>query len=139
MAAVLEMQVRGCDHDNSFTSFEKRKPCLHPLNAELRIHACTGVDCKVESRKDSYTYSKCEKSVGVLSTIGYLKFFRDESNTTLSAGVLKFCPIHATVFNSRDAYRKELTKSRKTIIAYSPASFNANSPSEQAESGNFYI
>lgn len=76
-AAVIEEQVKGCDDDNTSTTFGKQNTFLHVLNTPIGIHVCKAVEHEVKWFEDPDVYWKGEKHDGVVSTADCLQLISD--------------------------------------------------------------
>lgn len=68
------------------------------------------------------------------SAIGSLQIFSGKSQTSLSAGAMRFPPLHITVQNFTEAERSQHISDRSTVVAYLPVSSRiASASSNPAE------
>lgn len=130
---VLVDQVAKTPSDGVVTVHGERDVYCHPLNSFIGKYACPAAERAIKQDCDSSVSWKTYAEDGVQSAIGCLQIFSDKSQTSLKAGSLVFYPLHVTLLNFTEEWRRAHITSGRTITSYLPVTFSAEGDSHTVQ------
>lgn len=102
--------------------FWTRKLCSKSFDSEIASAACVAARHVILSSNKFDVTCKSASEDGITSTIGCIQIFRD-SQTSLSAGSLKFYPLHVITLNINEEKRRRQIVNWNIIVAFLPTNF----------------
>ena len=95
----------------------------HPMNSDIGVGAVPRAKLAIEQCIFGDVSWRTENSDGEKSSIGLLQVYSDKSQTSLNSSALTFYPMHLTLQNFNEEWRKKHIQSGKTVVAFLPVSF----------------
>lgn len=95
----------------------------HPLNSVIGQKSFRVAEVEIKASQNRDICWRTLGRDGEQSCIGGLQLFSDKSQTSLKAGALSFYPLHVTLVNFLEDWRRQHICEGRTVTAYLPVGF----------------
>lgn len=95
----------------------------HPMMSELGQLGVPAVRNEIIRCKEENVRWREKDDIDGESFVGLVQLYSDKSKTSLSDNAFTFYPIHATLLNFSEEYRRHLISSGQTFLAFLPVKF----------------
>lgn len=105
----------------------------HPLNSRLGNEAFPCAEAYIKSHSNIDVIWMDSATDNEQSFIAGLQLFSDKSQTSLSSGSVQFYPLHVTLLNFTEEYRRRHIMNGDTIVAYLPVRYDIKNVQDDGE------
>ena len=121
---VLRNQIAGASTNTSFfQSPEPNGKFNHPMTADLGQSGLKAVSSAVMRSLDDENMWHNEINSNESSFVGLVQVYSDKSKTSLKESAFQLYPLHATLLNFHEEYRRKCIVNGSTFLVFLPISF----------------
>ena len=127
---VLSDQISGASKYaclfNTKSSYDQTESYAHPMDSQLGIRGERAImNAIMSSKEDGVIWHNQEHSMET-SFAGMIQLYSDKSSTTLKQSSFQFYPMHATMLNFSEQYRRHCIVHGMSVVAFLPVKFFSN-------------
>lgn len=126
---VLQGQIRESSSPSTIFnrhSHESHESFTHPMTSELGNTGVEAVRNAIMSHTERGVFWHDTDTSFESSFVGLVQIYSDKSQNSLKSSSFQFYPLHITLLNFSDEYRKKCIVAGKTFVAFLPVSFFRN-------------
>lgn len=117
---VIREQVSNAPQSGFLSSATCVDTVTHPMNSNIGVFGGRAVKEQIELSQKRDVFWRTISLHGEQSGVGAIQVYSDKSQTTLGAHALFFYPLHVTLLNFTEEWRRANISSGRTIVAYLP-------------------